>query len=600
MAWNSTLILQGRSGDIEFTDNKAARLGGAIYTEETTVTYMAKAFATSNTAGHFGGGLWLCPSGQGIASKGGNMIAVNNQANTATDRYANGELYVNSDRKESTSGAAGDDFAIMSPTKAGISNSYELSNTGWNEDSGKQVAHWYRDGTLTKYTDGLGLDSILDGTDSKGLSVAENSQRYAEGAEEYPAGTINSENVSGKKDADGIAQCDGNTEACVKNVGTALKAVMDAVTAQKYQDNATVLFTGNHADSSGGAFGTNGAIVFSTPYNAAWRKVDAKDVAQSTRDGNRNADVKALAGSAWKLSIKQSQITSADAQGQKVYMTADGKSTPYFSADINAANCEAMQDNGQNGLCWTSDGNTDDPTWTAVIRDNAGYDEQPGDGEFSLTNLAGGTFTLTETEAPQGYYRSTKTYTFTTGETAGIPVVKVDGKDVLSKSLSGISQIGDDAKPTSVAWNKVDSQSDDKLGGSTWQLLKKNGNTYAGVDGYAEITDCASGDCVDSLDKDATAGGFRLDGLVAGEYQLKETGVPTGYDDSETVRNKTYDFVIPDPNNRTETPDAGNVTLVDGVYVVLLKALTAPYSMIPARPTSSAMSAKPVPWHGTR
>ena len=512
LGWNSTMILQGQRGDIAFRDNKAARLGGAIYTEEDTVTYMAKAFATSNTAGHFGGGLWLCPSGQGIASKGGNMIAVNNRASTDTDRYANGTTYENDARKEPTSGAAGDDFAIMSPTKSGISNSYELSNTGWDADSDKQVVRWYQDGTLTKYTDGLGLDSILDGQDSKGLSVADDSQRYAEGAEEYPAGTINSENVSGKKDSAGVAQCAGNTEACVKNVGTALKAVMDASTARQYQSKATVRFTDNHADSSGGAFGTNGAIVFANPYNAAWRKVDAKDgAAQTAQNGSRNTYVNALAGSTWTLSIKQSQITSAVAQGQTVYMTANGEPTPYFSADINAANCGLMRGSGQSGLCWASDGNTDDPTWTAVIQDNTGYDKNPADGEFSLANLAGGTFTLTETEAPEGYYLSTKTYTFTTGETAGIPTVKVDGKDTLGKSASGISQIDDGTKPTSVTWNKVDAQSNDKLGGSTWQLLKKNDDGYAVVNGYDSIADCTSGDCAASQDKDASKGGFRLE-----------------------------------------------------------------------------------------
>lgn len=577
LGWNSTMILQGRSGDIKFTDNKAARLGGAIYTEETSVTYMAKAFATGNTAGHFGGGLWLCPSGQGIASKGGNMIAVNNRASTDTDRYANGTTYENDARKEPTSGAAGDDFAIMSPTKKGISNSYELSNTGWDADSGKQVVRWYQDGTLTKYTDGLGVNSLLEDGANKGLSVAENSTRYDDGSKEYLAGTINSENVSGKKYAAGVAQCTGNTEACVKNVGTALKAVMDDGTIQSYRDNATVLFTDNHADSSGGAFGTNGAIVFANPYNAAWRKVDEKDVAaQSTQNDSRNTDVNALAGSTWTLSIKQSQITSADAQGQKVYMTADGEPTPYFSADINAANCGLRRGSGQNGLCWTSDGNAGDPTWTATIQDNTGYDKNPAAGEFSLANLAGGTFTLTETEAPKGYYLSTKTYTFTTGETAGIPTVKVNGEDVLSKSVSGISQIGDDAKPTSVAWNKVDSQSNAKLGGSTWQLLKKNSDGYAVVNGYNSIADCASGDCAASQDKDASKGGFRLEGLTSGEYRLKEIGVPTGYDDSETVKNRTYDFVIPDPDNRTETPDTNNVTLVDDVYVVLMKDSNGP------------------------
>ena len=572
LGWNSTMILQGQRGDIAFRGNKAARLGGAIYTEEDTVTYMAKAFATSNTAGHFGGGLWLCPSGHGVASKGNDMVAIGNTASLDVDRYANGQMATNTLRGSPASGAAGDDFALMSPTKPGISNSYELSNTGWDSDEGKQVVHWYQDGTLTKYTDGLGINSLLKNGENKGLSVAENSTRYTAGSEEYSAGTISSQNTSGVKNADDAVQCSDNTEQCVQSVGVALKATMDASKIQQYQQEAAVVFTGNHADNAGGAFGSNGAVVFASPYNAAWRKVDEKDVAaQSAQNGNRSTDVNALAGSTWTLSIKRSRITSADAQGQKAYMTADGMPTPYFSADINTANCNAMPEANRNGLCWASDGNADDPTWTAVIQDNAGYDKNPADGEFSLTNLAGGTFTLTETEAPEGYYRSTKTYTFTTGETTGIPTVKVDGEDVLGKSLSDISQIGDDAKPTSIAWNKVDAQSNDKLGGSTWQLLQKNGDGYAVVDGYGSIADCTSGDCKDSLDKDATAGGFRLEGLASGEYRLKETGVPTGYDDSETVRNRTYDFVIPDPGNRTETPDVNNVTLVDGVYVVLMK-----------------------------
>ena len=134
LGWNSTMILQGQQGEISFTDNKAARLGGAVYTEEDTVTYMAQSFMSNNTTGHFGGGLWLCPSGQGISSKGNSVIAVNNTANLEDDRYANGTLASLDSRKAPISGAAGDDFAIMSPTKPGISNSYELSSTGWGND----------------------------------------------------------------------------------------------------------------------------------------------------------------------------------------------------------------------------------------------------------------------------------------------------------------------------------------------------------------------------------------------------------------------------------------------------------------------------------
>ena len=114
-------------------------------------------------------------------------------------------------------------------------------------------------------------------------------------------------------------------------------------------------------------------------------------------------------------------------------------------------------------------------------------------------------------------------------------------------------------------------QSKSKIDGSVWQLLKKSGDAYTAVDGYKEVKDCTSGDCATSTDKDATAGGFRLDGLTAGEYQLKETTVPTGYVDTDEVKARTYDFVIPDSTSQTATPDTNNVTLIDGVYVVLLK-----------------------------
>lgn len=564
LGWNSTMILQGQQDGISFTNNKAARLGGAVYTEEDTVTYMAQSLMTNNTTGHFGGGLWLCPSGQGISSKGNSVIAVNNTAKLEDDRYANGEIATVASRNVPTSGAAGDDFAIMSPTKPGISNSYELSNTGWGNDENTQVVHWYQDGTITKYTDGLGTDSLLSGTDTKGLSVASNSTRYVSGASEYKPGTISSKNTSGVKDANGVVQCSGNTADCVQSIGVTLKATMDTVKAQDYKSKASVVFTGNHSDNAGGAFGSDGAVVFASPYNAAWRKVNAQDLQSKGTKSSDSSDPKALAGSEWTLTIKQSQISTKSAQGQNTYMTADGRPTPYFSEAINDANC-----NRDKTSCWVSDNNASDPTWTLTIKDNSGYDENSADGEFNFSNLAGGTFTLKETKAPTGYYLSKKTYTFTTGDaTKGFPDIQMDGKD-LPKSSTGVPQIGDDMIPTSIAWNKVDSQSKSKIDGSVWQLLKKNGNDYTAVDGYTSISDCTSGDCTTSADKDATAGGFRLNDLAAGEYRLKETTVPTGYADTDDVKDRTYDFVIPDSTQTT--PDTSNVIYANGVYMVLLK-----------------------------
>ena len=575
VGWYSTAIIHGDANAIQFTNNKATRLGGAIYTEEQTVTYMAKAFATQNTAGHFGGGLWLCPSGQGVSSKGSNMITVGNDSDTKYDRYANGELGSDKERKEPTSGAAGADFAIMSPTKPGISHSFELTNDGWGEEANTKVVNWYRDGELNKYTDGLSVNSLLDGDTNKGMSVAKNSQRYdASNPVAQEDGSIASENVSGKKNEQNKYLCSGNTEDCVKNVGVALKATMDSNKAKSYKAMAAVLFTNNHADSSGGAFGTNGVVVFSTPYNAAWRKVDERDVqaqkAKAQQDQSKGtkagSDINALSGSEWTLSIKQSQMSTNTVNGQEVYATSNGQATPYFEVNINTTACANDQ-----GLCWRSDNDATDPTWTAVIKDNKGYDGNATDGEFGLINLAGGTFTLKETEAPEGYYKSTKTYTFKTGGDTALPTVLVDGKDVLSKSTSGVSQIGDDVMPDAVAWSKVDADSTTKLlPGSEWQLLKKGlDGQYAVVTGYNRITDCVSGNCSSSVDKDAAIGKFKLPGLSAGDYQLKEIKAPTGYD-SDRATSKAYSFTIPDKTNTSATPGT-NVTLVDGVYVVGLK-----------------------------
>ncbi|PST46382.1 hypothetical protein COO72_12505, partial [Bifidobacterium callitrichos] len=62
----------------DYQNNKSGYLGGAIYTEEGSTTYVGKAVAFENTAGHFGGGLWFCPSGNSAASKGGNIALFDN------------------------------------------------------------------------------------------------------------------------------------------------------------------------------------------------------------------------------------------------------------------------------------------------------------------------------------------------------------------------------------------------------------------------------------------------------------------------------------------------------------------------------------------
>lgn len=597
VAWHSVAIIQGTNQDgqesITFTGNKAPRLGGAIYTEEDTVTYMAKALATDNSAGYFGGGLWLCPSGRGMASKGGNMITVGNHADRAADRTANTEFtdktgtttntrpYDESDPDDpsKTAPAAGDDFAIMSPTKAGISNSFELTDTGWLGESG--AVTWYEDGTLTKYTDALSFHSTLANGEFKGLSVAESSTRHDSGnPKQRQPGTITSSNH---------CPTGTNDETCVDNIGVALKAELPAGKNDLayYQQHAAVLFTKNHADNAGGAFGTNGAVVFATPYSAAWEKIDAQTEVL-------------LADSSWTLSIKQSDLTAKTVGDLTSYATADGLAHPYFQEDIYRVNCPAEATESKIG-CWTQKSNpndTNDPIWEMVITDNMDGDEDAVAGEFVLSNLAGGTFTMTERTAPNGYYRSTKTYTFTTGGNSGYPTVLADGKDELGTSASGISQIGDTPMPSSVAWNKIDTVFNDPVGGTEWTLERNDGTadaanwttmryvpesvtapaTWTAVTDEADAATVAIRDCVtedgcaaNAADKAKAAGSFKLESLPAGAYRLKETTIPTEYDASDEVKNRTYTFVIPGPNadEPTSGTDTG-VQLVDGVHTVTM------------------------------
>ena len=86
MAWNCEAVFhQG-----EFKSNWSNRLGGAVYTEEDSTSYVTNAVAYENYAGHFGGGLWLCPSGKGDTSKHGGMALFDNEANTQYDRTETG------------------------------------------------------------------------------------------------------------------------------------------------------------------------------------------------------------------------------------------------------------------------------------------------------------------------------------------------------------------------------------------------------------------------------------------------------------------------------------------------------------------------------
>lgn len=80
-------------------------------------------------------------------------------------------------------------------------------------------------------------------------------------------------------------------------------------------------------------------------------------------------------------------------------------------------------------------------------------------------------------------------------------------------------------KAGTVVWEKVAAGVilANHLEGSEWEL------TGPLAESPVTITDCTSGDCADSVDKDPGAGKFKLSNLPWGEYTLVETKAPAGY-----------------------------------------------------------------------
>lgn len=188
-------------------------------------------------------------------------------------------------------------------------------------------------------------------------------------------------------------------------------------------------------------------------------------------------------------------------------------------------------------------------------------------GYFKVVDLADGTYTLTETVAPNGYSIAgpyTVTITTTNGVTS-VSITNATGGSIANNKILNIRNTG------TISWNKVssDSNNDKKLSGSEWKLTKTKNFGWNATTGKAEYADIASDqqkpititDCVPAENKtaaettcsapagaaegqpydvDPAAGQFKLEGLDWGRYTLVETKAPDGYDVDSTVRTFTF------------------------------------------------------------
>lgn len=179
-------------------------------------------------------------------------------------------------------------------------------------------------------------------------------------------------------------------------------------------------------------------------------------------------------------------------------------------------------------------------------------------GYFKVVDLEDGTYTLTETVAPNGYSIAGP-YTVTITTTNGVTSVSITNGN---SGLINDNKIPNIHNTGTISWNKISSDSTNtkKLGGSEWKLTK-TANFDWDTDGKAVYTDivndhqspititdcelgagnaCSASEVQPIYDVDPVEGQFKLKGLEWGTYTLVESKAPDGYDVDSTVRKFTF------------------------------------------------------------
>ena len=360
-------------------------MGGAIYTDEDTTTQFGHTVAYENTAGHFGGGIWLCPSGHDESTESGNIAVFDNKLDRSVDIGNDEKLNDSTNRGDNQTYAgdlAGDDIAVMYPNKPHLNADGTLKypstsimvNDSWFDQ--KDAVKYYWDGQTSRTT--TGYDAGLN------HMTTTDRPRYHDAEPDYVE--------PGKYEI---------TQDWVG--GMALKAITGSASyEQTAKSEADVIFYDNTASKCGGAIATDGTIVFSTGQVAFWNKVDETPHTETGTNGSPYQKWDMLSGSSWKI-------------------TSSGSATPYANEDAENGFWEG---DAQNPNRWTYNSTTG--KWEAIVEDNTGqsdyhgYDTDSVAGEFMIENIKPGTYDIVEWTAPSGYRISNKTYSFTAPDDASV------------------------------------------------------------------------------------------------------------------------------------------------------------------------------------
>lgn len=223
-------------------------------------------------------------------------------------------------------------------------------------------------------------------------------------------------------------------------------------------------------------------------------------------------------------------------------VTLESNTNVYYSAPSGCTVTSAYVENRSHRSTVKNAVFYDQPVVRAITNTTAKaadtrQDEDPKGGQFKVSDLTNGTYTLKEIIAPNGFDVSkTKTYT-----------IVIENGQVTSSNLPSAGNIENSRLTGTVNWKKTDETDTNKLlAGSEWKLYKTrnfswdNGNAVytetGSTDPVATIKDCVnssektcSAQTGQYTDRDGEAGKFSIAGLEWGEYQLIESKAPDGY-----------------------------------------------------------------------